>query len=120
MLTPGKIGAINASCFGSMLAYVSRRIRPIEADGCNRGMEVPRQLADRSIRISRRIARRGADLRSYTSKMSPFRQEFILPCQDLIFILHNMFSENRLHAFPADASRVGRVAAHFAVKTPRI
>jgi hypothetical protein len=50
--------------------------------------------------------------------MSAFRQEFILPCQELIFILHKLFSENRLHAFPSDASGAGRLMAGFADETP--
>jgi len=78
------------------------------------------ELADRSIRLTHRIAHAGVHLGSYPSNMPAFRQEFILPCQDLIFILHNLFGENRLHAFPPDAARTGRIPARFAFKTPWI
>ncbi len=50
--------------------------------------------------------------------MPAFRQEFILPCQDLIFILHNLFAENRLTAFPRDVTNAARFVARFAFKSP--
>jgi hypothetical protein len=52
--------------------------------------------------------------------MSAVRQEFIVPCQDLIFILLKLFIDNRLHAFSTNARRPAGFTARFGLEKPRV